>query len=53
MTEKLNGSSDVEVCWNYETNLWEIRVGDEDYVRIFTTDIEPGVMDHRRPEEKE
>jgi hypothetical protein len=45
---ELVGRPEVEVSYNEETNLWEITIEDNYSVRIFTSKIEPGVMDLRR-----
>ena len=42
---ELVGRPEVEVGYNSETKLWEITIEDNCSVRIFTSKIEPGLLD--------
>ena len=41
----LAGDCDVEILYNKTLKRYEIRVGDEDYQRVYYSQYEPGVMD--------
>jgi hypothetical protein len=43
----LAGDCDVEILFNKQLNRYEIRVGDEDYQRVYYSKYEPGVKDRR------
>lgn len=41
--ESLHGTVSVEIRWDTDLKKWIIEVGDEDYSRIYTADIEPSI----------